>query len=171
MVCKRCGQCCIKVGSTFWTHADGSGYPELQKWINDAVLKGDDGMPCEMLVIEDGMAECYIETCFGKEAKPEVCRDYPEEGLCFFEQEEKPDTEIVVRLKRRIKRLKREVESKEVEMVTRGEEITKLRRLIYSCGDMIAKGLYEKMLAIVDEYDSRCLLATKRKEPTSTTGA
>ena len=92
--CKRCGLCCMTVGSTFWIHGDFGGYPELEKWQREAEPKDyDDSLPCGMLNIEDSQASCYIETCFGIEAKPEVCRDHPEEGLC---QHEKLFTEIYI---------------------------------------------------------------------------
>lgn len=84
--CKQCGLCCVSVGTTFWAGSDFNGYPELVKWQNDAELKGDDAMPCSMLNIEDGQASCYIEVCFGSEAKPRVCREHPEDGLCQREK-------------------------------------------------------------------------------------
>jgi len=93
MVCKRCGQCCMKVGSTFWTHGDFEKWPDLKKQAETVELGGDDGMPCQMLLITQGKATCWIHNSLGYVAKPEVCRDYPEEGLCWFEQEMEGDAD------------------------------------------------------------------------------
>ena len=87
MTCRRCGHCCLHVGSTFWTHGDFAKWPDLQKRADAVELAGDDALPCYMLVIRHGKAYCYIELIYGKEAKPQVCRDYPESGPCFFEQQ------------------------------------------------------------------------------------
>jgi len=46
--CHRCGRCCMHM------HSD------------------DTGMPCESLLVEDGIATCLIH-----EYKPEVCQNYP----------------------------------------------------------------------------------------------
>jgi len=94
MECKRCGLCCMKVGSTFWIHGDYEKWSELQKQKDTVELAGDDGMPCQMLFIEYGIASCKIELLYGPEAKPEVCRDYPEEGMCWFEQEMKGTADV-----------------------------------------------------------------------------
>jgi len=61
--CLRCGQCCISVGRTFWRAEQ-----------TEAV---DDGLPCEMLKVANGIATCKIESVWGRAAKPEMCRDYP----------------------------------------------------------------------------------------------
>ena len=86
--CVRCGQCCISVGSTFWINGDFGGYPELVEWQNETEPKDyDDSMPCGMLNIEDSQASCYIEVCFGAEAKPRACQEHPEsDKLCQYEK-------------------------------------------------------------------------------------
>ncbi len=62
--CKRCGRCCLHM------HSD------------------DTGMPCESLLVEDGIATCLIQA-----NKPEVCKRYPDHPdfggePCFFERDE-----------------------------------------------------------------------------------
>lgn len=83
MECVRCGQCCIAVGRTFWLHGDFEDYPELLKLAESRESK-DDGLPCEMLQMVDGVAACKIELLYGREAKPEVCQDYPKKQ-CYLE--------------------------------------------------------------------------------------
>ncbi len=39
----------------------------------------DDGGPCDMLTFEGKKAVCLIHKYLGYKAKPEVCREYPEE--------------------------------------------------------------------------------------------
>jgi hypothetical protein len=75
--CVRCGHCCMAVGRHFWTHGDFSKYPELQK-LAETRTDTDEGLPCEMLQMKDGIAACKIELLYGKGAKPEVCRKYPD---------------------------------------------------------------------------------------------
>ena len=74
--CLRCGHCCVGVGRTFWRHGDFSRWPELEKLAARTPSK-DEGLPCQMLQMEDGVAECKIETLYGHEAKPEECRNFP----------------------------------------------------------------------------------------------
>lgn len=76
MDCIRCGQCCISVGRTFWRCGDFKDYPELQLLANNTEPQ-DDGLPCGMLQMTDGIAACKIEMMYGHEAKPKACRDYP----------------------------------------------------------------------------------------------
>jgi len=59
----------------------------LQKQADAVELCGDDAMPCQMLKIIDSQATCRIEFAYGKDAKPDVCKNYPEEGPCFYEQQ------------------------------------------------------------------------------------
>lgn len=84
--CQRCGRCCLEVGRTFWKTGDFSGIPELAERAKDGDHE-DGELPCEMLRIERGKAICLIEKQYGRAAKPEVCREYPENGeLCFREE-------------------------------------------------------------------------------------
>ena len=76
MKCVRCGQCCISVGRTFWKHGDFKDYPELRR-LADQTESQDDGLPCGMLQMKDGVAACKIELLYGRRAKPRVCREYP----------------------------------------------------------------------------------------------
>jgi len=83
MECIRCGQCCISVGRTFWKHGDFEKYPELQKLAENTESQ-DDGLPCEMLQMTDGVAACKIEMQYGRAAKPKVCREYPPLSCLHF---------------------------------------------------------------------------------------
>lgn len=95
--CKRCGRCCAEVGRTFWKGGDYEEFAELNEWANDGDHE-DSGLPCEMLSfgfdsqVQDGkvkVATCLIEALYGRQFKPRVCREYPEEGqLCFREESE-----------------------------------------------------------------------------------
>jgi len=86
--CKRCGQCCIAVGRTFWVHGDFADYPELKR-LSDAVTEFDDCLPCAMLQMKDGVASCKIQELYGYDAKPDVCREYPElPGNCWEHKQE-----------------------------------------------------------------------------------
>lgn len=76
MECIRCGQCCISVGRTFWRNGDFENYPELQRLAEETESQ-DDGLPCQMLQMKDGIAACRIELEYGWAAKPKVCREYP----------------------------------------------------------------------------------------------
>jgi len=78
--CVRCGQCCISVGRTFWKNGDFSGIPELEI---DARSEPyiDEGLPCEMLQMVDGLASCKIQEKYGYDMKPQVCREYPTQEL------------------------------------------------------------------------------------------
>ena len=76
MNCVRCGQCCISVGRTFWRHGNFKKFPELLL-LAENTESLDDGLPCGMLQMTDGVASCRIELQFGKKAKPKVCREYP----------------------------------------------------------------------------------------------
>jgi len=71
------------VGRTFWCSGDFKDYPELQK-LKENTERQDDGLPCGMLQMTDGIAACKIELQYGREAKPKACRDYPN-LTCWFE--------------------------------------------------------------------------------------
>jgi len=66
----------MSVGRTFWRYGDFKDYPELQE-LADKTGPIDEGLPCEMLQMTDGVAACKIELEYGREAKPKVCREYP----------------------------------------------------------------------------------------------
>jgi len=86
MECKRCGQCCILVGSTFWTCGDFEKYPKLQKEKDTVELGFNNGMPCQMLIVRNGKAWCEIELIYDQQAKPRICREYPDGELCRHEK-------------------------------------------------------------------------------------
>lgn len=64
------------MGRTFWRNGDFTDYPELQI-LADNTESQDDGLPCQMLQMVDGIAACKIELEYGWAAKPKVCREYP----------------------------------------------------------------------------------------------
>lgn len=72
--CRRCGRCCMHM------HTD------------------DNGMPCESLLIEGGIAKCQLH---GTNLKPDYCRNYPfDGGACFLERDQVPCPSTCSRLKR-----------------------------------------------------------------------
>lgn len=81
--CNRCGRCCIHVGIGFWLHGNFEGCPELFE-LAERTEDQDNGMPCLMLVIEDGLACCKIERDYGRQFKPDVCKGYGPADECFF---------------------------------------------------------------------------------------
>ena len=78
-VCKRCGQCCIGVGKSFWTH---SGHELVNAMCKRLVGDFyDDTGRCDMLLIhENGQATCLLQKWLGHNGKPEACRKYPFDG-------------------------------------------------------------------------------------------
>lgn len=84
--CHRCGRCCLEVGRTFWKVGKFLDCEELNRRATDGDHE-DNGLPCEMLTFENGLAVCRIEKEYGYQYKPSVCRDYPEPGEpCFRDQ-------------------------------------------------------------------------------------
>lgn len=90
--CHRCGRCCFEVGRTFWK-VGNLNFPKQFgniEELNNRAADGDhedNGLPCEMLVIENGQAVCLIEKRFGRNAKPPVCKDYPfDNEPCFYQE-------------------------------------------------------------------------------------
>ena len=93
--CKRCGRCCLEVGRTHWKAGDFDDCPELNRRANDGDHE-DGGLPCEMLVIEKGIAICTIERDYGLRYKPVTCREYPEDGeKCFAEKADNGKAETI----------------------------------------------------------------------------
>ena len=79
--CRRCGNCCIDVGRTFWKNGNFEGNLELRKWQKNGDHE-DGGKQCEMLRFEDGKAVCGIERDYGVEYKPDVCREHMGDKRC-----------------------------------------------------------------------------------------
>ncbi len=67
--CRRCGRCCMHM------HSD------------------DNGMPCECLLIEEGVATCLLHNETGIRAKPGYCVEYPEVNgePCWFHKDYTPE--------------------------------------------------------------------------------
>lgn len=67
MTCKRCAKCCKKNGDFWWS----SKHPLIGHFANSDITNYESGM-CRML---EGN-ECLIEKYLGRDAKPEVCKEY-----------------------------------------------------------------------------------------------
>lgn len=83
--CKRCGQCCIKVGPTFWTSSKTDWARAIWNyWRSERDAQFDDSSnPCQMLAMINGQYLCILEYLFGAAAKPDVCQQFPfEDGDC-----------------------------------------------------------------------------------------
>ena len=85
--CHRCGVCCMRTGSAFWTRTlqDGSElvpaqiltYIESKARRYKKVHHSND-QPCDMLMPgADGKWICVLHRFYGKQAKPQICREYP----------------------------------------------------------------------------------------------
>jgi len=61
---------------------DFENYPELQKRAEETEFQ-DEGLPCEMLQMTEGIAWCKIQILYGQKAKPKICREYPE-LICWY---------------------------------------------------------------------------------------
>ena len=91
MSCRRCGNCCIDFGRTFWKNGNFERYPLLQARAGNGDRE-DNRMPCEMLRFEDGLATCLIEKRYGHQAKPQVCREHEGDERCGLYN---PDLELI----------------------------------------------------------------------------
>jgi len=84
--CNRCGACCMGVGKSFWLHVEDEvldEHPELKSLAEQ--MEGDDAFaPCFMLEIKNGIATCLLEQRYGRDAKPHVCRNYPDDEECDY---------------------------------------------------------------------------------------
>jgi len=83
MKCNRCGNCCIDVGRTFWKNRSYTDVPELQKIASNGDHE-DNGLPCEMLDFKDGKAVCFIQAKYGREYKPDVCKEHLGDERCVL---------------------------------------------------------------------------------------
>lgn len=83
--CKRCGRCCLDVGTIF-VHSEHPIVKAILASVPDEYFR-DDG-PCPMLEINGREAACLLHKHLGMDAKPEVCREYPEVNNepCFREK-------------------------------------------------------------------------------------
>ena len=87
MICKRCGNCCVDVGRTFWKHGIGlepeiwNDCPDLKKRAKDGDHEDDD-LPCEMLRFENDQAVCLIQKNYGYAKKPMACRLHEGDKRC-----------------------------------------------------------------------------------------
>ena len=82
MSCRRCGNCCIDVGRTFWKNGD---YVNINKGLDELANNGDhedNGLSCEMLIFEKGKATCLIHKLFGYHAKPKSCKEHQGDERC-----------------------------------------------------------------------------------------
>jgi len=89
--CQRCGKCCSRNGDFWWD----SEHPFIKALHNNLTTRGiecADENAClfyAMLEKEGKIVKvCMIEEFFGRQWKPQVCKDYPESGdKCFNEME------------------------------------------------------------------------------------
>lgn len=79
--CKRCGNCCVDVGRTFWKVGKYTAIPYLDSLQNNGDHE-DNGLPCEMLSFNGKKAVCGIHKIYGYEAKPEVCKQHEGDERC-----------------------------------------------------------------------------------------
>ena len=83
IICKRCGNCCIDVGRTFWKNGN---YEDVDEELNNWAHNGDheDGnKACEMLAWDDnGKSICFIHMLYGYDAKPDVCKEHQGDERC-----------------------------------------------------------------------------------------
>lgn len=85
--CFRCGNCCIDVGRTFWKGGN-LNFPHLfgdNDYLNKRANDGDyedNGLPCEMHCVENGLSTCIIERDFGPGYKPIVCVEHQGDKRC-----------------------------------------------------------------------------------------
>ncbi len=77
--CKRCGACCMQIG-TMWSQSEHPLIKPLARLVIAHGVCSDGPEPCDMLLIKDGQAVCLIEKYFGWAAKPKICLQYPEDG-------------------------------------------------------------------------------------------
>ena len=82
--CKRCGKCCEDLG-TMWVSSKHPIVQAIYLGIPDEYFR--DWGRCTMLAKVNGVQTCLLHKYLGKEAKPDVCQEYPEEGeKCFLER-------------------------------------------------------------------------------------
>ena len=88
---------------------------------------------------------------------------------------EEETKQVIERLQKRIGRLESENVKDLIEMAERGKDIVKLANILRSCGDIIEKSVYDKLIEVVIGFETRCYVTRRTREkgmkPTSTTGA
>ena len=84
--CKRCGNCCIDVGRTFWKCIGmdaKEGTVEIPAELMARIKNGDHedgGLACEMLTFDSGLAVCVLQRDY--KIKPSVCVDHNGDARC-----------------------------------------------------------------------------------------
>ena len=129
--CVRCGRCCMHM------HSD------------------DTNMPCESLLIEDGIATCLIHG----ENKPDVCKNYPNHPdfggeKCFFQRKAMPEGQtqlqtdfIFEKMQNEIDRLTAELAEARKKPESYIDVIRQIGRI--ACGDM------EEIERLTDELKAK----------------
>ena len=69
--CKRCGKCCHR--GDFWQYSYHEAIFSLVKKLRKQGKAFAEEGRCQMLVGEN---ICFLEAIFGRDAKPEVCKEY-----------------------------------------------------------------------------------------------
>ena len=88
---------------------------------------------------------------------------------------EEETKQVIERLQKQIGRLESENVKDLIEMAERGKDIVKIAGILRSCGDIIEKSVYDKLIDVVIGFETRCYVTrrTRKKgmKPTSMTGA
>lgn len=82
--CKRCGKCC-RHHRTLFLEASISNNPlfeAMKKYLKREPYAEDAN--CLALGWDGDKAICLIELVFGKDAKPQICKEYPNIGNCEY---------------------------------------------------------------------------------------
>ena len=74
------------------------------------------------------------------------------------------NTQIIQRLRARVKRLERSKVNDFTEMTERGKELVKFSNIVRGCGDLIEKHVHDKLMLIIVGFEKRCELHTKRRK-------
>lgn len=82
MACKQCGKCCEHLGPGWFRLSD---HPLIKAFTDILFCKGGDEFPDEggCGMYDEETHECLIHKYLGFDAKPEVCREYPEDEPCM----------------------------------------------------------------------------------------
>ena len=74
------------------------------------------------------------------------------------------NTQVIQRLRARVKRLEKSKDKDEEEMTTRGKEIVKFSNIVRGCEDLIERHVHDKLMLIIVGFEKRCELHTKRRK-------
>jgi len=79
--------------------------------------------------------------------------------------QDKETTRVIEHLRRRIANLEK-ANSKDLQETTeRGKELVKLTNIIRSCESLIDEAVFEKLMSVVDEFETRCVKIRRKAPP------